>query len=108
MLARMVAAGRKVLSDHSLDADDAQFCFHKPPYNSIDHLHLHVIATASEMHSHMVRMLSLLLLRARRCNMRCICFFGWLVVSVPEQRDKYTRGSWFYVSVEVRLGRHTM
>ena len=54
MLTRMVDAGRQVLSDLSLDVDDVQFCFHAPPYNSIDHLHLHVIATPHAMHDHMV------------------------------------------------------
>lgn len=30
-------------------ADDAQYCFHVPPLNSIDHLHLHCIASPQEM-----------------------------------------------------------
>ena len=49
LVRRMVEAGRAVLKQQGMDASDAQFCFHKPPYNSIDHLHLHVIATPSKM-----------------------------------------------------------
>ncbi len=31
------------------DAIDSQYCFHVPPYNSIDHLHLHCIGARSTM-----------------------------------------------------------
>jgi diadenosine tetraphosphate (Ap4A) HIT family hydrolase len=38
----LVETGRVALGDD--DARDAQFSFHIPPWNSIDHLHLHAIA----------------------------------------------------------------
>ena len=42
----LVDVGRKVLG---ADADDAQFSFHVPPFNSIDHLHLHAIGRKETM-----------------------------------------------------------
>jgi diadenosine tetraphosphate (Ap4A) HIT family hydrolase len=46
MIHGMEAFGKVALGK---DADDAQFCFHVPPYNSIDHLHLHCIGARSRM-----------------------------------------------------------
>ncbi|KJE95995.1 hypothetical protein CAOG_06371, partial [Capsaspora owczarzaki ATCC 30864] len=39
----------KLLADHSLDGQDARIGFHWPPLVMIKHLHLHVIAPASQM-----------------------------------------------------------
>ena len=46
MIHEMEAFGKAALGK---DADDAQFSFHVPPYNSIDHLHLHCIGARSTM-----------------------------------------------------------
>ena len=49
LVRRMVDTGKDTLRQQGMDVDDVQFCFHVPPYNSIDHLHLHVIATPRQM-----------------------------------------------------------
>uniref|UniRef100_UPI00358F620A adenosine 5'-monophosphoramidase HINT3 isoform X2 n=1 Tax=Myxine glutinosa TaxID=7769 RepID=UPI00358F620A len=47
---RLVHIGRSVLEQKSIPfGDDVRFGFHWPPFNSIDHLHLHVLAPASQM-----------------------------------------------------------
>jgi diadenosine tetraphosphate (Ap4A) HIT family hydrolase len=42
---------RAVLSvdSQAIDLKPIQFCFHVPPYNSIDHLHMHAIAYPHQM-----------------------------------------------------------
>lgn len=45
----MVEIGRKAVNSVDKSATEIQFCFHKPPWNSIDHLHLHAIAYPNEM-----------------------------------------------------------
>mmetsp|Transcript_22942 Transcript_22942/g.33544 ORF Transcript_22942/g.33544 Transcript_22942/m.33544 type:complete len:158 (+) Transcript_22942:133-606(+) len=46
LIEEMVEFGRKSLGK---DADNAQYSFHVPPFNSIDHLHLHCIANPEQM-----------------------------------------------------------
>lgn len=47
LIERMVAIGK--MTYQTLGIDDIQYSFHIPPYNSIDHLHLHCIAKPKEM-----------------------------------------------------------
>jgi len=49
LLETMRSIGREVLQKGGFDETDSRMVFHVPPYNSIDHLHLHVIATQSKM-----------------------------------------------------------
>jgi diadenosine tetraphosphate (Ap4A) HIT family hydrolase len=44
LMKQLVAVGKKYVGD-----EDAQFSFHLPPWNSIDHLHLHAIGRRREM-----------------------------------------------------------
>jgi diadenosine tetraphosphate (Ap4A) HIT family hydrolase len=46
LVKKMVDVGKVALGEY---ADDSQFCFHVPPINSVDHLHLHAIASPSTM-----------------------------------------------------------
>ena len=49
---RMVAVGKLALGKvgaETKESEDTQFSFHIPPWNSIDHLHLHVISNRKTM-----------------------------------------------------------
>lgn len=46
MIREMEEFGRLALGT---DAEDSQYCFHIPPWNSIDHLHLHAIGARHTM-----------------------------------------------------------
>lgn len=46
LVQEMVDFAKKVLEE---EAENAIFCFHMPPFNSIDHLHLHAIARCDEI-----------------------------------------------------------
>jgi diadenosine tetraphosphate (Ap4A) HIT family hydrolase len=47
LVRQMLAIGKKALGD--ADARDATFCFHMPPWNSIDHLHMHCVAATKSV-----------------------------------------------------------
>lgn len=49
ILKGMLGFARKSLELYNVDPHDAQYCFHVPPYNSIDHLHLHAIGRPKTM-----------------------------------------------------------
>lgn len=46
---KMVEVGREVLMKEKGDAEDCLMGFHWPPFNSVPHLHLHVLAPYSQM-----------------------------------------------------------
>ena len=45
----LVNVGKEILGPNGNSLADAQYSFHIPPWNSIDHLHLHVIGQRKEM-----------------------------------------------------------
>jgi diadenosine tetraphosphate (Ap4A) HIT family hydrolase len=51
MLKEMIQFGKQALKeiDGNMNVDAAQFCFHVPPYNSIDHLHLHAVGNPQSL-----------------------------------------------------------
>ena len=49
LLERLFEAGKKSLVENQADCEDALFGYHWPPFNSIQHLHLHVISPRSQM-----------------------------------------------------------
>ncbi|XP_067097681.1 adenosine 5'-monophosphoramidase HINT3-like [Osmerus mordax] len=54
LVERMAEMGRCVLKDNNVtDPKDVRMGFHWPPYISIPHLHLHVLAPASQISEHM-------------------------------------------------------
>ncbi len=48
LVKQLVEVGKNAVGAETL-AEGVQFSFHIPPYNSIDHLHLHVIASPQTM-----------------------------------------------------------
>ncbi|XP_077443419.1 adenosine 5'-monophosphoramidase HINT3-like [Stigmatopora argus] len=55
LVEKMVEMGRAVLLDQGVkDMTDIRIGFHQPPYTSVDHLHLHVLAPASQIKENMM------------------------------------------------------
>ncbi|XP_070704914.1 adenosine 5'-monophosphoramidase HINT3-like [Pempheris klunzingeri] len=53
LVKRMAEMGKAVLRDQGItDNKDISLGFHQPPYTSVDHLHLHVLAPASQISEH--------------------------------------------------------
>ncbi|KAM4633176.1 adenosine 5'-monophosphoramidase HINT3-like isoform 2-T2 [Polymixia lowei] len=51
-LEQMEEMGRGILEKNEVrDLDDVRMGFHLPPFSSVPHLHLHVLAPASQMNS---------------------------------------------------------
>ncbi|XP_012722696.2 histidine triad nucleotide-binding protein 3 [Fundulus heteroclitus] len=52
LVERMANFGKEVLRDQGItDMKDVRLGFHQPPFISVDHLHLHVLAPASQISS---------------------------------------------------------
>ncbi|CAG9761723.1 unnamed protein product [Ceutorhynchus assimilis] len=49
LLDRLLAEGKKAVEDQGGDVNDLRLGFHLPPFNTVGHLHLHVISPASSM-----------------------------------------------------------
>ncbi|XP_020489305.1 histidine triad nucleotide-binding protein 3 [Labrus bergylta] len=50
LVKRMVETGKEILQKNNVtDLSDVRFGFHWPPFCSVTHLHLHVLAPASQM-----------------------------------------------------------
>ncbi|VEN47676.1 unnamed protein product [Callosobruchus maculatus] len=49
LLEKLIENGKRVVVEQGGDVDDIRLGFHCPPFNSISHLHLHVISPASDM-----------------------------------------------------------
>ncbi|KAM9704587.1 adenosine 5'-monophosphoramidase HINT3-like isoform 2-T2 [Menidia menidia] len=55
LVERMTELGTAVLREQGItDMADVRFGFHKPPFISVDHLHLHVLAPSSKISTSMI------------------------------------------------------
>lgn len=46
---KLVNDGKRILCENDANMDDVLMGFHWPPFNSVNHLHLHIISPASEI-----------------------------------------------------------
>ncbi|KDR20307.1 histidine triad nucleotide-binding protein 3-like isoform X1 [Zootermopsis nevadensis] len=46
---KLIEIAKQVLTEEGADLSDVRFGFHWPPFNSIQHLHLHAISPASSL-----------------------------------------------------------
>nr|CAH67111.1 H0502G05.2 [Oryza sativa]CAH67469.1 OSIGBa0159I10.14 [Oryza sativa] len=44
LVSHMLAVGRDLLNRDAPNSEEQRFGFHQPPFNSVDHLHLHCLA----------------------------------------------------------------
>uniref|UniRef100_A0A8D9BG16 Adenosine 5'-monophosphoramidase HINT3 n=2 Tax=Cacopsylla melanoneura TaxID=428564 RepID=A0A8D9BG16_9HEMI len=49
LVQKMLDTGKRLMQEQGIPLDDVRYGFHWPPFYSIGHLHLHVIAPVSEM-----------------------------------------------------------
>ncbi|KAF2897522.1 hypothetical protein ILUMI_08651 [Ignelater luminosus] len=49
LIEKLINTGKNVLQEKGADINDIRLGFHVPPFNSISHLHLHLISPASDM-----------------------------------------------------------
>nr|XP_023015929.1 histidine triad nucleotide-binding protein 3-like [Leptinotarsa decemlineata] len=49
LVGKLVECGKKSIGENGGDLNDIRIGFHCPPFNSISHLHLHIISPASQM-----------------------------------------------------------
>ncbi|XP_040920359.1 histidine triad nucleotide-binding protein 3-like [Toxotes jaculatrix] len=55
LVKRMAEMGKAVLHEQGItDVKDIRLGFHRPPYISVAHLHLHVLAPTSQISEHMI------------------------------------------------------
>lgn len=46
---KLISIGKQILNEKGCSENDILLGFHCPPFNSVQHLHLHVLAPASQM-----------------------------------------------------------
>ncbi|XP_066148162.1 adenosine 5'-monophosphoramidase HINT3-like [Euwallacea fornicatus] len=49
LLEQLISKGKKVIQEQGGNINDLRLGFHLPPFNTVDHLHLHLISPASSM-----------------------------------------------------------